>query len=171
MDIWKAFDRNIISHSAAHHLMTIYNLLERNGYARATDVARSLEITRGSASITLKSLKQRGLVEEDENKFLRLSDEGERISHAIRSTRIIFQKFLVEILQVDEEVAEVDACKIEHLLSNETGEKLLNFMRFISCGDSTANRFLHAYRHFGGTCGGAPAECEVCEKECLRPTE
>ena len=171
MEVWKAFEKNIISHSAAHHLMTIYNLLEKNGYARVTDVARSLEITRGSASITLKALKEKGLVREDENKFLRLSEEGHRISHSIRSTRVIFQKFLVEVLKVDPEQAEIDACKIEHLLSLESGEKLLNFMKFMSSDEAAVKHFLHAYRHFEGECCGSPDDCEVCETECLNPAE
>ncbi|MFQ5651189.1 MAG: metal-dependent transcriptional regulator [bacterium] len=171
MEVWKAFEKNIISHSAAHHLMTIYYLLERNGYARVSDVARSLEITRGSASITLKALKEKGLVREDENKFLRLSEEGQRISHAIRSTRVLFKKFLVDILQVDSEQAEIDACKIEHLLSHETGEKLLSFMQFLASEEQPVRDFLDAYRDYESTCCGMPDDCEVCETECLKPLE
>lgn len=169
MEVWKAFEKNKITHSAAHHLMTIYDLLQKNGYARVTDVARNLEITRGSASITLKALKEKGLVKEDENKFLRLSAEGQDISHAIQSMRKIFRKFLVEVLEVDAEQAEIDACKIEHLLSRETGEKLLNFMKFLSSDDKEARRFLRTYHHYECTCSGSPDECEVCDTECLMP--
>ncbi|MCH9008711.1 metal-dependent transcriptional regulator [candidate division KSB1 bacterium] len=171
MEVWKAFEQNKITHSAAHHLMTIYDLLHRNGYARVTDVAKNLEITRGSASITLKALKEKGLVTEDENKFLRLSEEGQNISHAIQSMRKIFKKFLVEVLQVDREQAEIDACKIEHLLSRETGEKLLNFMKFLSSDDTDVQHFLQTYRHYESTCSGLPDECEVCDTECLMPDE
>ncbi len=171
MEVWKSFEKNKISHSAAHHLMTIYNLLEKNGYARVSDVARGLEITRGSASITLKALKEKGLVREDENKFLRLSSEGERISHTIRSMRIIFMKFLIEVLHVDAKQAEIDACKVEHLLSLETGERLLNFMKFVSSDDPAVKQFQRALRHFEGVCCGSPEECEFCETECLKPEE
>lgn len=169
MDIWKAFEKNIISHSAAHHLMTIYDLLEKNGYARVTDVARSLEITRGSASITLKALKEKGLVREDENKFLRLSEEGARISHSIQSIRQIFTKFLVEVLKVDPKQAQVDACKIEHLLSAETGEKLLGFMKYVTSDD--ARDFLHSFWQANHACCGSTEECEVCDDQCLMPED
>jgi len=80
METWKAFEQNPITHSAAHHLVTIAELLEEYGYARVSDVARSLHITRGSASITLKNLKARGLVTEDDRRFLGLSDEGMEIA-------------------------------------------------------------------------------------------
>ncbi len=171
MEVWKAFEKNAISHSAAHHLMTIYNLLEKNGYARVTDVARALEITRGSASITLKALKGRGLVREDENKFLRLSEEGHRISHSIRSMRAIFKKLLVEILNVGEEQAEIDSCKIEHLLSHETGHRLLEFVKFMSSDDKVVQDFRKAYRASESACCGSPDDCEICDTECLDPID
>ncbi|RMF66652.1 MAG: metal-dependent transcriptional regulator, partial [Calditrichaeota bacterium] len=169
MEVWKAFEKNVITHSAAHHLMTIYSLLEKNGYARVTDVAKSLEITRGSASITLKALKGKGLVVEDENKFLRLSEKGKRISQTIRSMRKISRKFLVEILRVDPAQAEIDACKIEHLLSHETGEKLLRFLKFLSSDKPEVNRFLAAFREYSAVCTGAVEECDFCDTECLMP--
>ena len=169
MEVWKAFEKNGITHSAAHHLMTIYDLLDKHGYARVTDVARHLEITRGSASITLKALKEKGFVKEDENKFLRLSEEGERISHSIQSIRRIFQKFLIDVLQVDEKQAEVDACKIEHLLSRETGTKLLNFMGYLSSGSHNVKKFLDEYHEYEEECGATPDSCPICDDECLRP--
>ena len=169
MEVWKAFEQNIITHSAAHHLMTIYDLLETNGYARVTDVARSLEITRGSASITLKALKERGLVKEDHNKFLKLSEEGKRISHSIHSMRIIFKKFLTDVLHVDADQAEIDACKIEHLLSPETGQKLLTFMNFMSSEDVQIKDFLKLFQQYEKELQCSPGECPVCDDECLMP--
>lgn len=171
MEIWKFFDRNVVTHSAAHHLMTISELLENKGYARVTDVARRLEITRGSASITLKALKQRGYVQEDENKFLRLSQEGERLSHSIQSKRMILIKFMRDVLEVEAEQAEIDACKIEHLISTETGEKLLRFLKYLFSNDPGAKAFLDAYRSFENSCQGATDECEVCDTECLMQEE
>ena len=44
-DIWKEFEHNQTTHSVAHHLMAIYDLLNEHGYARVTDVAKKLNIT------------------------------------------------------------------------------------------------------------------------------
>ncbi|MFQ5864340.1 MAG: metal-dependent transcriptional regulator [bacterium] len=167
METWKLFDRNVVTHSAAHHLMTISHLLEKKGYARVTDVARSLDITRGSASITLKALKGRGYVQEDENKFLRLSEEGKRLSHAIQSKRMVLIKFMRDVLKVDAEQAGIDSCKIEHLVSTETGEKLLRFLKYLLSNDLRAKAFLDAYWSHESTCQGLTEECEICETECL----
>ena len=127
LDVWKKFEENNITHSAAHHLLAILELREKRGYARVTDVARELNITTGSASTNLKSLKGKNLISEDDNRFLFLSLDGEAIAKAILTRKKIFQKFLIEILKVSPEQAEIDACKTEHLISGETAAKLYEF--------------------------------------------
>lgn len=128
MDVWKEFEENSITHSAAHHLLAIRELKKTRGYARVTDVAKHLNITTGSASTNLKSLKKRGLIVEDENRFLLLSKEGETLAEAVLSRKHIFYHFLVDVLRVSEEQAEIDACKTEHLISAETAKKLKDFL-------------------------------------------
>ena len=84
-EVWKSYEDNTLTHSAAHYLMTIHDLLATQGYARVTDIAKRLNITRGSCSISLKPLKRRGLVVEDPNKFLMLSPEGRRLAPAMQT--------------------------------------------------------------------------------------
>lgn len=127
MEVWKEFGENEITHSAAHHLLAIMELSSKRGYARVTDVAKFLEITTGSASTNLKSLKQKLYVEEDENKFLKLTARGFDIAQTILKRREILERFFREVLQVDPEIAEIDACKTEHLLSLETTRKMEEF--------------------------------------------
>ena len=128
-DVWKEFEENDITHSAAHHLLAILNLKEQRGYARVTDVAKELNITTGSASTNLKGLKAKGLIVEDDNRFLTLSSTGESLARAVVARKKIFQHFLVDILKVSPEQAEIDACKTEHLLSAETARKLDKFLK------------------------------------------
>ncbi|MCC6952573.1 MAG: metal-dependent transcriptional regulator [Deltaproteobacteria bacterium] len=127
MDVWKEFHENEITHSGAHHLLAILELIQTRGYARVSDVAKCLSITTGSASTNLKSLKQKGYVEEDDNKFLLLTAEGRALSEAILSRRKILISFLTEILGVSPTQAEIDSCKTEHLFSQETTTKMQQF--------------------------------------------
>lgn len=165
-DVWKEFESNEITHSVAHHLFAIDDLVERSGYARVTDVARALKISRGSASLTLKALKGRDLVVEDENKFLKLSERGQRTVDEIRAKRSIVQKFLREVLGVDSQRAEIDACKVEHLFSLETGERLLHFVSFILSDEAVAANFMRAFKNEKAICHDFSL-CPVCEDECL----
>ena len=120
MDLWKEFDQHELSHSAVHHLVCIADLMEEYGYARVSDVARRLEITRGSASITLKRLKQKGYVVEDDRRFLRLSEEGEQIALQVKDKKQAMMRVFTDLLGVSNHQAEIDTCKIEHLISDET---------------------------------------------------
>ncbi|KAA3656141.1 MAG: metal-dependent transcriptional regulator [Calditrichaeota bacterium] len=166
MEVWKEFEQNIVTHSAAHHLTAIDELLNKNGYARVTDVAKKLNITRGSVSITLKTLKERGLVVEDENKFLKLSEKGNSIARLISLKRHVLTKFFKDILQVPEDIATIDACKIEHLISTQTGERLLVFMNFLLNDRERSKKLLKEFSNFQHKCGNTE-NCEVCEPDCL----
>ncbi len=165
-EIWKEFETNEISHSVAHHLTAIGELTAVHGYARVSDVARHLKITRGSASLTLKSLKRKGFVREDENKFLRLSAEGQRIVDIVQAKRRIFRTFLEEVLKVEAHQAEVDACKVEHLLSAETGGNLLRFLRFLLANVDQSKEFRDAFWSKVDVCDD-PKSCPVCVDTCL----
>ena len=128
MDVWKQFEENNITHSAAHHLTAIFELREKRGYARVTDVAKHLNITTGSASTNLKALKAKGFITEDDNRFLALTEQGEAIATAVIRRKNVLRRFLAEILGVNPYQAEIDACKTEHLVSSETAEKLARFL-------------------------------------------
>jgi len=122
---WREFENNPLSHSMAHYLMAIDSLRGDLGYARSTDVAEMLEVSRGAASMALSQLKKRGWVAEDPNRFLLLTEEGQKITRSVEHNFVILSHFFTETLGVDDEVARGDACKMEHLMSRDTGRRLL----------------------------------------------
>ena len=126
---WKEFAKNDLSHSSAHYLMTIQELHEQQGYARLSDIAKRLNISKGSLSTSLKALIKKKLILEDDNKHLSLSKVGKKYATQIRRTDQIFQSFLTDILDVSEKQAEIDACKIEHLLSGTSSTKMLQLLK------------------------------------------
>ncbi len=167
MDAWKEFEQNPISHSAAHHIVAIKELLDEYGYARVSDVARLLEITRGSASITLKGLKGRGLVTEDDRRFLGLSKTGEHVARSVIAKKTILKKFFIDALGVEEHQADIDTCKIEHLVSSETAERVAQFLRFLDSGDPSSEHFRKALAEFDEPCSGDTSSCPCCAEACL----
>ncbi|HOS04431.1 MAG TPA: metal-dependent transcriptional regulator, partial [Candidatus Hydrogenedentes bacterium] len=130
-DYWREFEKNDITHSAAHYLMAIDSLRDSRGYARVTDVADVLDVSRGAASMSITQLKRRGWVAEDPNRFLLLTDQGHDIAHAVEHKFRILSRFFEEILGVPRETALRDACKMEHLISPETGRRLVWLMRYV----------------------------------------
>ena len=129
METWKEFEANELTHSAAHHLLAIDELGgEYGGWARVSDIARELGITRGSVSINLRTLKRRGFVVTDEHRMVKLSPKGLEIVQAVQSKKAAFKAFLIDVLGVSEHQADIDSCKVEHLISQETTERLARFL-------------------------------------------
>ena len=142
MEVWKQFDKNLVSHSAAHHLMAIDRLVRSQGYARVSDTARLLDITKGSVSITVKKLKERDLIKEDKNRFLQLTDHGERVAQSIAARHEVLLALFVDILGQDPEQADIDACKIEHLVSGVTSSFLKQLVLFFRQAESDGDTSL-----------------------------
>jgi hypothetical protein len=71
-----------------------------------SDIARRLNITRGSVSINLRTLKKRGWVETDEHRLVKLSPKGLKIVHSVMAKRVIVKTFLSHVLGISESQAE-----------------------------------------------------------------
>jgi Mn-dependent DtxR family transcriptional regulator len=167
METWKAFEANELTHSAAHHLLAIDEVgAPYGGWARVSDIARRLDITRGSVSINLRALKKRGWVKTGEHHLVTLSPKGVKAVQAILAKRLVVKAFLVDVLGTPAPQAEIDSCKVEHLISHATGHRLLQFMRFLTSGDPVAMELLARFRRFGTTCPESRT-CEVCQGHCL----
>lgn len=143
-DVWKKFDEAELSHSGVHHLMAVHELHKEHGYARGIDIARHLNITRGSVSVTLSKLRAKGYLNEDKNKFFRLTAPGVNVVNSVLDRRRTIERFFREVLLVNDELAIEDACKIEHLLSLETTGKLLSFTEMVLSTEPHAKAFREA---------------------------
>lgn len=120
---------NELTHSMVHYLLAIHKLKEEKGYARVTDIAKEMGLTKGSVSISVNNLKKKDLVVEDDNKFLSLSDGGHDEVHSILSSRTLLYYFLKDVIGVTDSTAHKDSCLMEHLLSEETRDKLFKYMK------------------------------------------
>jgi len=164
---WKSFSVGTVSHSAAHYLMAIRMLRKEPGYARATDIARQLAVTAPSVSVALDRLKSKGLVQEDEHHFYALSKQGEQTVGSILAHRRVLKRFLCDILGVSAETAEADACRIEHLISLETGRKLIQCLNHLTT-DEALQEALRGFRAASEHSACAfPEGCDICDSACV----
>jgi len=164
--LWRAFEANEITHSAAHYLLAIAAAHKAGTPPRAADIARQLGVSRAAASLQLRTLQEHGLLELDVQQRLRLSRAGADLVGRVASKREVVRVFLDEILGVRAATAELDACKVEHLLSEETGAALVRLIRFLRSTHPAAQACLSAFRETVQHC---PSEhrCELCDAVCL----
>ena len=96
---------------------------ELNRPVRAIDIANALNFSRASVSIALKKLEQEEMIIYKENQTIELTEEGLKVAEETYERHLIITKALVQI-GVDEDIAEDDACKVEHIISEETFKAL-----------------------------------------------
>lgn len=108
-----------IGKSAEDYLESMIILKEKNGYVRSVDIAGFLGVTKPSVSVAMKRLREDGYIEMDKSGIITVTDKGMEIADKIYTRHKKLTDFFVA-LGVDPAVAEDDACKIEHDLSDET---------------------------------------------------
>jgi len=116
-----------IQESGEDYLESILKLERQKGSVRSVDVANDLHVTKPSVSRAIHILEERGYITIEDNARLRLSEKGRAIAEKIYERHILFTDFLIQI-GVDEKVAAVDACRMEHTLSDESFAALKAFI-------------------------------------------
>lgn len=110
-------DRNF--ESKENYLETILILKNRLGNVRSVDIAAEMEFTKPSVSVAMKNLRNEGCIEVDKNGYIMLTKAGLEIAESVYERHLLFTKWLTS-LGIPKEIAEEDACRMEHCLSAES---------------------------------------------------
>ena len=109
--------------SGEDYLEAILVLQKEKGMVRSVDVARHMEVSKPSVCHAVATLRKGGFLLMDADHFLHLTDLGREVAEATYEKHRFFTDRLIEA-GVDPETAERDACRIEHVISEETFERL-----------------------------------------------
>ncbi|MCL2861193.1 MAG: metal-dependent transcriptional regulator [Firmicutes bacterium] len=118
----------VLKRSGEDYLEAIYNLSKQGGGVKSVDVAMSLNVTKPSTHRAIENLVKNGLALKESYGQVSLTCEGEKLAKEVLKKHKAVTMLLTKILGVSEEIAEIDACKIEHELSEETTKKLYEFL-------------------------------------------
>ena len=109
--------------SGEDYLETILVLHKILGLVRSVVVALHMRVSKPSVCVAVNTLKDGGFLTMDEDHFLHLTDVGREVAEKIYERHCFFTEQLIAA-SVDPETVEVDACRIEHVISNESFERL-----------------------------------------------
>lgn len=109
--------------SPEDYLETIHMLSLHSNEVRSIDVARHLGYSKPSVSVAMKRLRENGYVNMDDNGFLTLTESGLAIACSIYERHQVISGYLTSI-GVSKETALKDACRIEHVISEESFQKI-----------------------------------------------
>lgn len=117
-----------IYESGEDYLETILILHNTTGFVRSIDIANKLGYSKPSISRAISILKSNGYITVEKSGEVVLTEKGREKAENVYSRHLLISEFLQKKLGVDEETADSDACKIEHVISEQTFEKLKIFM-------------------------------------------
>ena len=117
-----------LTKSLEEYITTIYILEHNEDKIRVTDIADKMIVTKPSVNRAMKTLKEKGIINYAPYSDIVLTEKGKKIAQNILKKYDVVKIFLAEILGTDESTAVEDSIKIKSVISEETGEKLEQFM-------------------------------------------
>jgi len=117
-----------IQESAEMYLETILVLSKKNAYVRSIDIATELNYKKPSISVAMKNLRENGYIVMDENGFISLTESGRIIAETMYERHTLITNWLVR-LGVDKDTATEDACRIEHVISQESFDAIKKYVK------------------------------------------
>ena len=106
--------------SGENYLETILVLTKKNGSVRSIDIAEAMQFTKASVSRAMSILKRDNYIIMHPDGSILLTKKGLKKATAVYDRHVTLTRFINEVLGVDAEIAEKDACRIEHIISPET---------------------------------------------------
>ena len=112
------------------YLEAIFDLDKEKRVVRVKDIARRMDVKMPTVTSMLKSLSKRGLVHYRKYEYVELTDSGSQVGGEVHRRHMVLRRFLTDILNIDLNTADKEACKMEHALSAGTLDSMTDFMMF-----------------------------------------
>lgn len=103
-------------------------ILEETGKIRCVDVATRMKVSKPSVNKAMNVLKEKGYVLQESYGSIHLTEEGRKIAESVYQRHKGIAEFLHQVLGVSASTADEDACHIEHQISDETFQKMMEYM-------------------------------------------
>jgi len=119
------------------YVKAIYEIQERKGAARVTDIAAALGVKKGSVSVALKGLSTKSLVNYAPYDVITLTDSGKEVARSLGRRYDVLNDFFVSVLGIEPGSAHVEACELEHHISGDLHDRLIGFIEYYqNCAES-----------------------------------
>lgn len=125
------------------YLKVLYRLQMDNEVGRVRDMAKGLGVTPSTVSAVLKKLEHAGLVHHDRYGTVKLTPAGGRVAECVVRRFEIIKALLIEVLGLDTEAAELDACLMEHAVSPTTVNRIESMLHLVRSGEITVQPMHH----------------------------
>lgn len=148
--------------STEAYIRAIYFIVKKKKAARVKDIVLYLDLKPSSVSEALKSLTEKGLVDYEKYGIITFTEQGEKIAENIIKRNKIINNFFENVLSVDPEIAERDASKIEHGMSDEVLDKFVMFLEFMQTCSCKEPKWMKSFKQYSSNEGVLSDKCQNC---------
>ena len=148
-----------ITSTMEDYLETIFLLNKEKGAIRVKNIAKKLGVKMPTVTNMLKTLSDRGFIDYEKHEYLELTDKGLEIGKEIEKKHNVISAFLTDILKIEPEIADEEACKMEHGMSPETLSRLTKFIEFVQACPRTGESWLNYFDEYCQN-GLKPEKCK-----------
>ena len=146
------------------YLEAIFDLDQEKRVVRVKDIARRMDVKMPTVTSMLRTLNDRGMVHYEKYEYVELTTNGARVGKEMRRRHGILSAFLTDILKVDHETADEEACQVEHALSPDTLDRFTDFMEFVQECPRAGESWLVNFQEYRSN-GRNPEKCEARRKK------
>jgi len=148
------------------YLEVIFRAIGQKGIARAGEISRRLSVHKSTVTAALKGLAEKGLVNYTAYEPVTLTPAGRRVAEEVARRHEAICRFLLDVLAVESDTAEANACRMEHAMDADVADRLLWFMDFVKRCPRGGAKWIRGFRYF---CEEGPQgrHCEACIEACL----
>lgn len=161
MEHKEANDLSALTGSLEDYLETIYELVRDRKLARVKDIAKLRGVRAASVTPAMRRLAELGLIEYHQREYIDLTPAGQREARKVYAKHQLLTRLLVEVLGMPQDLAQTDACAMEHALSPEGMEHLVRFFEYLQICPGGAS-LLSQFRR----CALVHPDAEPCATEC-----
>lgn len=120
-----------LSASLEDYIEAIYHIVEEKLVARSKDIAIRLDVSRASVTEALRALAKKELINYSPYEAITMTNQGRKVAEDVIYRHDSLKRFFVEVLAIDQHIAEDAACKIEHAAPPEVISRMIDFIKFL----------------------------------------
>ena len=121
----------VLTESLEDYLEVIIRLEIEKKVVRVKDISKMMDVKMPSVNAAMKQLQEKGYINQEKYGYIELTEKGEKCGKKIYCRHTLLKSFLIDILKIDSGTAESEACRMEHVLSKATTQKIDRLYKFL----------------------------------------
>ncbi|MBC8208233.1 MAG: metal-dependent transcriptional regulator [Desulfobulbaceae bacterium] len=155
-----------LSASLEDYIEAIHHIAENNKVARSKDIAQRLDVSRASVTEALRALAKRELINYAPYEAITMTAKGKKAARDVIFRHEALKRFFVEVLAIDQDIAEEGACRVEHSAPPEVISRMISFIEFLNACPRGGSELIDGFASFCQQ-GKTKLDCKECLAGCL----